>query len=87
MRVTMVWSQMDSILSACTRTQLCSCIIKLHTDGSLGGETGRLELMCMLLPFGWQMLLLELEQCYYCLYGYPQKKAKVLIVVTSRSQD
>uniref|UniRef100_A0A1X7UXN3 Calcineurin-binding protein cabin-1 MEF2-binding domain-containing protein n=1 Tax=Amphimedon queenslandica TaxID=400682 RepID=A0A1X7UXN3_AMPQE len=23
-----------------------------------------------------EMLLLELEQCYYCLYGYPSKKAK-----------
>ena len=24
------------------------------------------------------MLLLELEQCYFCLYGHPNKKAKVL---------
>ena len=24
-----------------------------------------------------QILLRELEQCYYCLYGHPHKKAKV----------
>jgi len=27
------------------------------------------------------MLLLELEQCYFCLYGHPNKKAKVLIII------
>lgn len=27
------------------------------------------------------MLLLELEQCYFCLYGHPNKKAKVLNII------
>ena len=37
---------------------------------------GELQILSALPPKHRDILLQELEQCYYCLYGHPQKKAK-----------
>eukprot|EP00731_Ephydatia_muelleri_P016867 Em0009g1291a len=48
------------------------CFLQASVD-TLRGE---LQVLSALPPKHRDILLQELEQCYYCLYGYPQKKAK-----------